>query len=124
MDYRDLDATPLDTDWEDLDALCVDMKAFADAHPDHKFICSDDPGFAQKPRVPRMGWTAYSPVGHERAKTWTITLRNVGTSIAGKPDQNSAELAVGFLRTAEGRKRHLESVIGRPASPTDPGAKP
>lgn len=55
-----LDAMPLATDWEDLNALWADMMRFAKENPNHLFVCADDPGMNHSPpRVGRLGWTAF-----------------------------------------------------------------
>ncbi len=112
------DATPLETDWEDLRALFADMQAFAKEHPRHVFISADDPGIHYNPwRVPRMGWTAFipHPIGlrdgeyfDEEPKVWTITLPWVKTWLNESPQD---EWLLTAIETARGRQGLL-AVLG------------
>jgi hypothetical protein len=82
-----VDASPIDTDWEDIHDLWADMEKFAQEHQGHMFLCADDPGFNHEPpRVPRLGWVAYRDnPDDEQAKMWTITVRNVRRTFKRKP---------------------------------------
>jgi hypothetical protein len=81
-----LDATPLDTDWDDIHDLWDDMEKFGQTHPGHMFICADDPGCNHDPpRVGRLGWVAYRDNPNEQVKMWTITVSNVKRTARRKP---------------------------------------
>jgi len=101
-----LDETRLDTDWDSMTLLLSDMRRFAKDHPNHKFMCSDDPGFNHKPpRIPRLGWSAFLEVGSgedEQAKHWTITFSRASRYIQDNPT----------LSVAEGRQKMLETLRG------------
>jgi hypothetical protein len=81
-----LDASPLDTDWEDIHDLWDDMEKFGREHPGHMFLCADDPGCNHDPpRIGRLGWVAYRDNPDEQAKMWTITVRNFRRTFKRKP---------------------------------------
>ena len=115
------DATPLDTDFDDLHKLFEDMKAFAKDHPKHIFIPADDPGFNHTPpRIGRMGWSAFipHPIGlrdrgeyfDEEAKYWTISLSKITASA----------YLLESIQSAAGRRSLLANLglrIPMPASP-------
>lgn len=108
----ELDHTPIDTDWTNLDDLFLDMRRFAEGHPNHKFICADDPGILYDPwRAPRLGWVAYlDDAGDEQAKSWTIRLSDVQRSLNSAPKEAPQRL---LMRSSSGRQQLLEQVIGR-----------
>jgi hypothetical protein len=54
------DSTPLETDWDDLNAMLDDIRAFCKANPSHELLSADDPGTHYKPwRIPRIGFSAF-----------------------------------------------------------------
>lgn len=113
----DLDATPIDTDWDDLGKLWADMQAFAYANPEHKFIAADDPGIHYNPwRVARLGWCAFredvSGTGRsEDMKTWTITIPNVRATL--KPDSPIQDA----LKSQVGRQAMIDALRRKPSEP-------
>lgn len=118
MDFT-RDASPIETDWDDLFALFDDMKKFAAEHPNegYMFIPSDDPGIHYNPpRVARLGWSAFIDGGdEEKAKHWTITLGNTRKSLAkARPNLPSHVAGIeAALKSQAGRHELLTSVIGR-----------
>jgi hypothetical protein len=121
----ELDATPIDTDFDDIYAVFNDMRKFAEEHADENyvFLNADDPGLNHTPpRVPRMGWTAYKAgVDPYRdtsdSKAWTITLANLKTSMAnareGARDQHTADILRRAFQTRSGRQVLLDTLIPR-----------
>ncbi len=77
------DATPFETDFDDIHVMLADIRAFMRDHPDHELIPADDPGVHYTPwRVPRLDWSAFlrkthrvngidQETGLEEAKYWT-----------------------------------------------------
>ena len=106
-----LSREPLDSDYDDLMELLEDMKAFAANNRDHVFLCADDPGFGDPPRMPRMGWTAFLPnkdnPGDEELRAWTITLINVAKSLEGA----KGAILRRVLKHQVGRQRMLSRLI-------------
>ena len=117
----ELDATPLPSDWDDICKLWEDVEQFALDHPNHTFLCADDPGANHTPpRVGRYGWTAFlerpSDLGEhapwdEQAKLWTIPIGDFKSTLYKKPysDVDSRAFEAG-LTTASGRKEMLTNL--------------
>lgn len=104
MSFLNLNREPLPTDWGNIHNLLQDMKAFAKTNPKHKFLCADDPGFGQNPRVPRLGWVAFlEDAEDEQQKMWTIPLEKV---------QGMDLLKLGpSYRTPWGRQQMLKALV-------------
>jgi hypothetical protein len=112
-----LDATPLDSDWDDIHAMFKDIRNFMKEHPDHELISADDPGQHYTPwRIPRMGWQAFlrgpvpAPEGFdEQAKSWTLPLFR----LKGIIDQEGDKTLVLALKSAAGRQSLCQQLAGR-----------
>lgn len=115
------DATPFETDFDDIHVMLADIRAFMRDHPDHELIPADDPGVHYTPwRVPRLGWSAFLRrpphlVGvvlrdqdgqleafDEEAKYWTIPLSKLG----GEKDPNLVQC----FKTQAGRAALTQSL--------------
>ena len=71
-----LDATPFDSDFDDIFKLFDAMRVFAKANPEHEFLPTDDPGANHEtPRVPRIGWSAFRPIKPEEADDYELGFR-------------------------------------------------
>lgn len=110
------DATPLESDWEDLFAIFEDMRKFADSHVGWTFLCADDPGTNHTPqRVPRMGWSAFKEPkdpyrDSEQMKSWTITLVNVRKSLDNQKNSNAKDIVSRSIKTQAGRMAMLAAI--------------
>lgn len=105
-----LDSTPIASDWPDFPGLWAAMQQFAKDHPNHTFLCADDPGVNyQPPRIARLGWTAFRanpPEGEtEDAQAWTITVANLKKTYDSSPEPSKQA-----LQTAAGRQAMLETL--------------
>jgi hypothetical protein len=106
-----LDSTPLDTDWDSLDAIFADMKKVAVEHPGSLVIAADDPGINYNPpRVGRLGWNLYDPSKSEDdfIKRWTITLG----VIRKLHREGKLKAPMESLKTAADRKTLVDSLVG------------
>ncbi len=94
------DATPLATDWNDVNAMIADIQQHR-ADTGESLVNADDDGTSYVAvRIPRLGFKA-EPSG----KTWTITIRVLH-------DQPSIpELPGVNFRNAPGRKKFSEYVL-------------
>lgn len=105
--YPNRDATPLDSDWDDIRKLFADMKCFGKEHPDHVFIPADDPGINYTPpRVPRLGWVALSLESPLYDKSWTILLSKIHKTLGHTPEE---EVIRESLKSAHSRRTFTES---------------
>ena len=135
------DQTPIESDWDDIHDLLKDMRAFAQAHPEHEFIPADDPGANYNPpRVPRVGWVAFRrnkpeeaaesikrlargetvPDYDEQMKSWTISVFKLQAALTRDKPMDDALWEC--LKSSAGRKKLLETVVSActGASPTSP----
>jgi len=126
-----LDATPFDSDFDDIFKLFDAMRVFAKANPEHEFLPTDDPGADHEtPRVPRIGWSAFRPIKPEEAaenvrrsargetvpdydeqfKVWTIPVSKVGAALKDETDFRNVFVRE-CLKSVAGRQKLLDAIL-------------
>jgi hypothetical protein len=98
-----LDASPIDSDWDDMLAMLRDIKGYV-AKTGDKVLPADDPGHHHDPpRVPRFGYWSMS------GKGWTIKLSKAQSFDTG---DDFSKVVRACLKSTDGRQKLVDFLNG------------